>query len=90
MEITITIPDELASRAKSSGLSPDAYVQRLLDKIASISAQRSQGREQLRNELQADWEHYQSTGLHLDDEEVDIWLAGLEQGQKTDPPELHT
>lgn len=89
MEITITIPEKLASRAKSSGLSPDAYVERLLEKIASISAERNKVREQLRNDLLADWEHYQSTGLHLDDEEIETWLAGLEEGHQSDPPELH-
>ncbi len=44
---------------------------------------------QFRNELNMDWERYQTTGLHLDEEEVDSWLAGLEQGLDLDLPELH-
>lgn len=89
MEITITIPEELASRARSRGLAPDAYVEQLLARIAAVSAARTKVRTQLTDELQADWEHYQSTGLHLDDAEVDAWLAGLEEGRETDLPDLH-
>lgn len=89
MEITITIPEELASRARSSGLTPSTYVERLLARIAAISAARTKARDQLRDELLADWEHYQTTGLHLDGAEVDTWLAGLEQGHETDLPDIH-
>ncbi len=87
MEITITIPEELASRARSSGLAPDTYVERLLARIAAISAAQTNARDQLKDELLADWEHCQSTGLHLDEAEVDAWLAGLEQGHETDLPD---
>jgi hypothetical protein len=71
MEITISIPDELVSAAQSSGVPAEAYVERLLGKIAAASAARSRDREQLRAELESDWDHYQSTGLHLDEDEVD-------------------
>jgi len=90
MEITITIPEALASKAKSSGVSPEAYVERLLDRFAAASVARSQEREQLRDELAADWEHFRATGLHLDEDEVDAWLAGLEEGRREEPPALHT
>ncbi|HKF48636.1 MAG TPA: hypothetical protein VKB38_14865 [Terracidiphilus sp.] len=45
--------------------------------------------EKLRQELAADWEHFQSTGLHLDGDEVDAWMAAIERGQNPDLPELH-
>lgn len=35
MEITITIPEALVSNARASGLSPETYVERLLNQIAS-------------------------------------------------------
>ena len=63
MEITITIPELLASQA--------------LD------------RERLRGELAADWESYQTTGLHLEEAEVDDWLARLEAGEVAELPALH-
>jgi hypothetical protein len=40
-------------------------------------------------ELEEDWEHYRSTGLHLDGDEVDVWLARLQAGEFFEPPELH-
>jgi predicted transcriptional regulator len=89
MEITISIPDELVSAAQSSGLPAEAYVERLLGRIAANAVARSRGREHLRAELEADWEQYQSTGLHLDEDEVDCWLAGLQDGDNAEPPALH-
>ena len=89
MEITVRVPEELAARAKSSGLAPDVYVERLLGKIADIAARRGGERDRLREDLAADWEHFQATGLHLDGDEVDEWLAGLERGQNPDLPDLH-
>jgi hypothetical protein len=88
MDITVRLPEALVERAKSSGLAPNVFVERLLSKIAEISLQNS-ARAQLRNELAADWEHFQTTGLHLNDDDVDLWLAGLESGQSSDLPELH-
>jgi hypothetical protein len=89
MEITISIPEELVSQAKSSGLAAEAYVEQLLRKIAADSAARSRGRERLRGELVEDWEHYMSTGLHLDEDEVDAWLERMEDGEDVEPPPLH-
>jgi predicted transcriptional regulator len=89
MEITISIPDELVSAAQSSGLPAEAYVELLLGRIAAASVARNRDREHLRAELDADWEQYQSTGLHLDEDEVDGWLAQIESGENVDPPALH-
>jgi hypothetical protein len=89
MEVTITIPDVLASNAKSIGLSPETYVERLLERFVAASADRGRERERLREQLSADWEHYRSSGLHLDEDEVDAWLSGLEEGKLKEPPALH-
>ena len=89
MEITITIPEALASKAQSSGMSAKAYVENLLDRVAAASAGQDRDRERLRRDLAADWEHYRATGLHLDGDEVDGWLARLEDGNCEEPPALH-
>jgi hypothetical protein len=89
MEITIKIPESLASQALSMGLSVEAYVEEILDKIAEATQTRSRNRDQLRGELAADWEHYQTTGLHLEHAEVDGWLAQLEAGAEAELPALH-
>jgi hypothetical protein len=89
MEITITVPDALVSKAKASGLSAEIYVERLLDKVAAASADRDRERERLRDNLAADWEHFRTAGLHLDGDEVDAWLARIEDGYLDEPPALH-
>jgi predicted transcriptional regulator len=50
---------------------------------------REERREQLRMEALASWEHYQTTGLHVTDEEMDEWLAKLEAGEDAPPPACH-
>ena len=45
--------------------------------------------EQLRQDALAAWNHYQTTGLHLTEEEADSWLAKLEAGEKAEAPECH-
>jgi hypothetical protein len=89
MEVTVNIPEVLASKAKESGVPADVYVEKLLDKLAAASIDLDRDRERLRGELTADWDHYRTTGLHLDEEEVDAWLARLENGHTEDPPALH-
>lgn len=88
MEIRIKLPEALVARAASSGLEPSVLVERLLARIADLEKINSE-REKLRQELAADWDHLQATGLHLDEEDVDAWLTSLERGQNTDLPELH-
>ncbi|MGE0283543.1 MAG: CopG family ribbon-helix-helix protein [Rhizobiaceae bacterium] len=50
-------------------------------------------REERRASFLADavdaWENYQSTGLHVTDDEADQWLAELEGGKDVEPPKCH-
>ena len=89
MEITIDVPDALVAKARSSGLSAEAFVEQLLGQIAAESDEPELNCERLRSELAADWEHYSATGLHLDGDEVDDWLGQLEEGHGAEPPALH-
>ena len=51
--------------------------------------QRQAIRERLRQDAYAAWNHYQTTGLHLTEEEVDAWLCKLENGENVEPPACH-
>lgn len=35
------------------------------------------------------WEDYQKTGLHLTQQEADLWMAKLESGEEAPIPECH-
>ena len=50
---------------------------------------REEQRESLRLEANAAHEKYMRTGLHVTAEEADAWLAELEAGNDTEPPECH-
>ncbi len=50
---------------------------------------REEKREQLRQDALAAWNHYQTTGLHLTEDEADVWLAKLEAGEKAGALECH-
>jgi hypothetical protein len=89
MEITITIPEVLASEARSSGLSPETYVERLLERFVAASADQERERERQRKRLPADWEQDRSGGLHLNEDAVDAWFAGLDEGKPKKSPTLH-
>jgi predicted transcriptional regulator len=50
---------------------------------------REEQRERLRQDALAAWDHYQTTGLHVNAEEADSWLAKLEDGEGAKVPECH-
>jgi predicted transcriptional regulator len=50
---------------------------------------REERRERLREDALAAWNHDQTTGLHLTEEEADAWLAKLEAGEDAEAPECH-
>ncbi|MGE0154042.1 MAG: hypothetical protein AB7R90_15615 [Reyranellaceae bacterium] len=49
----------------------------------------SEKRAQLRADLLAAWNDYESTGLHVTGEEADAWLKRLIAGQDVEPPTPH-
>jgi predicted transcriptional regulator len=51
--------------------------------------EREEKRESFRQEAIAAWNEYQTTGMHLSQDEVDAWLTKLEEGQDVEPPECH-
>ncbi len=51
--------------------------------------EREEKREQLRQDAEAAWAHYQATGFHVTAEEADAWLAKLEAGEDAAPPLCH-
>jgi predicted transcriptional regulator len=48
--------------------------------------EREEKREQFRQDALAAWAHYHTTGLHVNAEEADAWLAKLEAGKDAAPP----
>ncbi len=61
----------------------------ILCKAVEQYVEREEKREQLRQDAQAAWAHYQATGLHATGEEADTWLAKLEAGEYAASPQCH-
>ena len=51
--------------------------------------EREEKREAFRRDAIRAWDEYRATGLHATQGETDAWLAELEAGQDTEPPECH-
>jgi predicted transcriptional regulator len=51
--------------------------------------EREEKREALKQDAMQAWEGYQQTGLHLNVDEADSWLARLEAGEDADLPPCH-
>ncbi len=50
---------------------------------------REEKREKLRQDALAAWNDYQATGLHLTEEEADVWLTKLAAGENVEAPKCH-
>jgi len=51
--------------------------------------EREEKREALRQDARQAWQTYQATGLHLNADEADAWLAQLGAGKDVESPECH-
>jgi len=52
--------------------------------------EREERRERIRQDALAAWTAYRATGRHVTGEDADAWLARLEAGEDTDPPECRS
>lgn len=51
--------------------------------------EREEKREAFRQDAVKAWNEYRTTGLHVTQQEADVWLEKLEAGEDEDPPECH-
>ncbi len=63
--------------------------QSLLQKAVQEYVAREEVRDQLRQDAQTAWTHFEATGLHLTAEEADAWMAKLEAGEDASLPPCH-
>ena len=50
---------------------------------------REEKQQQCWDEALAAWQRYQETGLHVTQQEMDVWLGQLETGNDVEPPQCH-
>ena len=71
--------------AAARGVSPEHIVREAVEQYVN----RSEKRQRFHQDALAAWQDYESTGLHVTEEEADHWLAQLEAGENAIPPECH-
>jgi predicted transcriptional regulator len=87
--VAIKMDPDMRERVKRLAVARDRTPHWLMREAISQYVEREEKREAFRqNGIQA-WNEYQATGLHLSAAEADAWLAKLEVGQETEPPECH-
>ena len=89
LSTSIKIPGELRERlqnlAESRQRTPHALMLQAIENFVS----REEKREAWRQEGIAAWEEYQTTGMHLTNEEVMGWMDTIIQGEKVPMPKCH-
>ncbi len=87
--VAIKIDPEIKERVKRLADARHRTAHWLMREAITQYVEREEKREAFRQDTLKAWEEYQATGLHLTAEEVDAWLAQLEQGNDVEPPECH-
>lgn len=83
VKIDPDIKDRLKRLADARHRTPHWLMREAIEQYVA----REEKREAFRQDGIKAWEDYQRTGRHVPADEADAWLAQLEQGQDTEPPE---
>lgn len=78
-----------ASRLAELAQRRNVGTERLAQEAVAEYLDRAERREAFRRDTLAAWAEFEATGLHLTDEEADVWLARLEAGEDAEPPAAH-
>ncbi|MCL2658006.1 MAG: ribbon-helix-helix protein, CopG family [Betaproteobacteria bacterium] len=87
--VAIKIDEDTKARVKRLAEARQRTPHWLMREAIIQYVEREEKREAFRQHTFKAWEEYRTTGLHATAEEVDAWLAQLEQGKDIEPPECH-
>jgi predicted transcriptional regulator len=87
--VAVRLTDPLKARIRSLSEQRDRPVHWLMREAIEQYVTREEQRESFRQEAEAAWHHYRTTGLHVTGEEADAWLTELESGNDIEPPTCH-
>jgi len=87
--VAIKIDEETKARVKRLADARHRTSHWLMREAITQYVEREEKREAFRQATLKAWEEYRTTGLHVTADEVDAWLAQLEQGNDIEPPACH-
>ncbi len=82
LKLDVEVKERVQRLASARRRSPHWLMREAIEEYV----EREEKREQLRQDALAAWLNYQTTGLHVNAEEADAWLAKLEAGKDAAPP----
>ncbi|MFZ5594774.1 MAG: CopG family ribbon-helix-helix protein [Pseudomonadota bacterium] len=85
--VAIKIDPEMKERVKRLADARHRTPHWLMCEAITQYVEREEKREAFRQDAIKAWEEYQVTGRHATAEEVDAWLAKIEEGQDAKPSE---
>jgi predicted transcriptional regulator len=87
--VAIKIDEDIKARIKRLAGARQRTSHWLMREAITQYVEREEKREEFRQETQKAWEAFRASGLHVSAYEADDWMAQLEQGNDTEPPECH-
>lgn len=90
MAVSVKIDDALKGRVQHLAAARQRSSHWIMCEAIARYVEQEEARENVKQAAIAAWDGYQQTGLHATFEEADAWLAELESGKPTGPPECHS
>lgn len=87
---TLKIDADTKQRLKQLALAKNRTPHGLMCEAIAQYVTREEQRERFHQNAREAWEEYTKTGLHINAEEADVWLAKLESGLDTKAPICHS
>ena len=85
--VAIKIDDDIKFRLKRLAEARQRTSHWMMREAITQYVDREEKRENFRQDTINAWEAYRANGLHVTAEQADDWLAKLEQGIESEPPE---
>ena len=87
--VAIKIDEDTKARLKRLAEARQRTSHWLMREAITQYVDREEKREVFRQQTLKAWETFRENGLHLTADEVDAWMAQIEQGNDIEPPECH-
>ena len=87
--IAVKLELDVRERMKSLAVSRQRSTHWMMREAITQYVEREEKQEFYRQDGLRAWDDYQTTGLHVLQDEADAWLAKLEAGQDIEPPACH-
>ncbi|KPX86327.1 CopG family ribbon-helix-helix protein [Pseudomonas meliae] len=85
VKLDLGMRDRIQQLAKSQQRTPHWMMREAIKQYV----EREEKRQAFQQEAIHAWNEYKATGMHLTLEEVETWLAQLEEGKDVEPPACH-